>query len=143
MRRLAGPAALALTASVLLGACSSPSAYCQLVEDDQKALDSFGEQRTTKAFTADAKRFRQIADLAPAAVADDWTRLAEVTERVLAAHEKSGLTLEDAQDPAVLAETDNDDLDRVNKAYVKFNATSKERAAVVKNVSDECDIDLK
>ncbi len=143
MTRLAGPAALALAASVLLGGCSSPSAYCQLVQDDQKALDSFGKERTTAAFTADAKRFRRLADLASASVADDWTRLAEVTERVLAAHEKSGLSLEDAQDPAVLAETDSDDLDRVNKAYEKFNATSKERAAVVKNVSDECDIDLK
>jgi len=143
MRRLVGPAALALAASVVLGGCSSPSAYCQLVEDDQKALDSFGQKRTTKAFTADAKRFRAIAELAPESVADDWTRLAEVTERVLAVHDKAGLTLEEADDPARLAETTDKRLERINAAYEKFNATSKQRAAVVKNVADECDIDLK
>jgi hypothetical protein len=142
MSRVAGPAALALVASVLLGACSSPSAYCQKVETDQKALDSFGKERTTKAFAADAKRFRALAKLAPADVADDWTALADVTERVLAVHEKAGITLEEADDPAVLAETSSKKLDRINDAYATFNATSKQRAAVVKNVADECDIDL-
>lgn len=142
MNRLVG--AVVLTAVLGLGAgCSSPTPYCQKVEDDQKALDAFGKERTTAAFTADAKRFRELAELAPASVADDWTALAEATERVLFAHRKTRLPLEDAEDPAALAELDDEQVDRINVAYEKFNATSKQRAAVVKNVASECDISLR
>ncbi len=142
MRRLAGAVALVAALGVTAG-CGGASPYCEQVEKDQKALDSFGEERTTAAFTADAKRFRALAKLAPESVADDWTRLADETERVLFAHQKSGLALEDADDPARLAELDDSAIERINGAYEKFNATTKERAAVVKNVASECDISLR
>ncbi len=62
---------------------------------------------------------------------------------MLAAQKKVGLPLEDMKDKAVVAKLDEGQLSTLNDAYEKFNDTSAQRTAVVKNAKTECEITLK
>jgi len=66
-----------------------------------------------------------------------------VTDGVLKAHDSVGLKLEEMTDAKKIAEVQADDLTKLNDAYKSFNDTAEERAAVVKNVKQECKITLK
>ncbi|MGZ5402915.1 MAG: hypothetical protein ACXWDA_07195, partial [Aeromicrobium sp.] len=62
---------------------------------------------------------------------------------VLKAQEAVGLKLEEMTDTKKVAKLKAADLKQLNAAYTAFNGTTKERAAVVKNVKQECKITLK
>ncbi|CAN5419396.1 hypothetical protein BH09ACT10_BH09ACT10_09690 [soil metagenome] len=142
MRRMALALTGALLSSTFLVGCGGSSAYCDTVEASQKTLDSFGQNRTDKAFTGYATTLEKIAADAPADIKADWTKLADVTRAVLTAHKAVGLSLEDMADTKKVDAIDPADLPKLNDAYQKFNNTTKQREEIVKNVKTECDITL-
>jgi uncharacterized protein len=140
-RIAAGAAWSALVLASLTGCGTSP--YCQAVEDHQVALNSLGEERTTAAYTQYEQAFRAVANVAPAGIRKDWTKLSDVIDGVLAAHRSAGIRLEDMSSTnKQLAALPEDKLKALNAAYEAFNNTDDERKAVVKNVKDECQITL-
>jgi hypothetical protein len=140
-RYAAGAALTALVLASLAGCGTSP--YCQAVEDHQVALNSLGEERTDAAYAEYRRAFRAVANVAPAGIRKDWTKLSVVIEGVLAAHRSAGIRLEDMDSTnKKLASLPEDKLKALNSAYEAFNNTDDERKAVVKNVKDECQITL-
>ncbi|WP_370188001.1 hypothetical protein [Aeromicrobium sp.] len=141
-KHVATAAAAALTTLLLTG-CGGQSPYCSVIEKNADALNSFGKTRTDAGYAAYAKAFRTVSKEAPSSVRKDWAALADVTDGVLAAQKKVGLPLEDMKDKAVVAKLDESQLSTLNDAYEKFNDTSAQRTAVVKNAKTECEITLK
>ncbi|HZK35627.1 MAG TPA: hypothetical protein VFC57_01565 [Aeromicrobium sp.] len=142
MRRFAVAVTTVVLTMAVLVACGG-SDYCDSVEKNQKTLNTFGEKRTNEAYTAYAKLFTSVGNLSPNDVKADWKKLASVTDGVLKAHDSVGLKLEEMTDAKKIAEVQADDLTKLNDAYKSFNDTAEERAAVVKNVKQECKITLK
>ena len=143
MRRIAAATTTVVLSLTVLAACAGGSEYCDSVDKNQKTLNTFGEQRTNKAYSSYAKVFTSISGQAPKEVRADWTKLASVTKGVTSAHDSVGLKLEEMSDTKKLATVESADLTKLNNAYKAFNDTAKERAAVVKNVKQECKITLK
>lgn len=141
-QRAAAAAALALAGTLLAG-CGGQSPYCETVEKNVDNLNTFGKTRTNEAYGSYAKSFRAVAKVAPKTVQDDWNTLAKVTDDILAAQKKVGLSLEDMSDKKKLADLDDAKLETLNTAYEAFNDTADQRTAVVKNVKTECEITLK
>jgi hypothetical protein len=80
---------------------------------------------------------------APAAIKKDWTTLSTVTTGVLDAQKDTGLKLEEMTDKAKVKKLSEAQLKELNAAYKTFNGTTEQRNAVVKNVKQECKINLK
>jgi hypothetical protein len=133
----------AFVATAVLAGCGGDDPYCAAVKEQKGALDNFGKKRTDAAFTTYAKALRSIATTAPDAIKDDWSKLAAVTDGVLAAHKSVDLPLEDMTDTAKVGALDADGLATLNKAYDAFNGTTKQRKAVVKHVDEACGVTLK
>lgn len=141
MRRFAAVVTFVILSSTTLAGCGG-SAYCDAVEADQETLNSFGEERTNAAYANYASVLNDIAAGSPDEIKDDWTTLAEVTENVIETHDSVGLALEEIEDTEELAQVGEEDLAQLNEAYVSFNDTADERAEVVNNVKQECQITL-
>jgi len=139
------PAVLVSTivCATVLSACGGESAYCTAVGKDKVSLNTFGEKRTDAAYADYAKVFDGVAKVAPASIKKDWTALADVTKGVIAAQKAVNLKLEEMTDPAKVKKLNADQLKQLNTAYEAFNGTTAQRAAVVKNVKQECKITLK
>lgn len=133
---------MVLFMTTLVG-CGGGDPYCDTVKKDQKTLNSFGQTRTNAAYKKYSTEFRKVSKVAPKSVKADWAKLADVTDDVLEAQKDVGLKLEDMPDDKKVAKVDSAGLQKLNKAYKAFNATTKERAAVVKNVKQKCKITLK
>jgi hypothetical protein len=142
MMRAATMVVTMLLAITTLTACGGGDPYCDAVKDRTSTLNSFGQKRTTAAYTAYARTFRSIAKEAPASVKPDWTMIAKVTEDVLAAQKEVGLKLEQMTDTAKVKKLTTAQLQKLNNAYEAFNKTTDQRKAVVKNVKKECKITL-
>lgn len=142
MKRLAAVVVSTVMATTLLSGCGG-NAYCDAVKDNEKTLNSFGKTRTNAAYTKYAATFRSIAKVAPDEVKKDWTDLAKVAEDVLTAQKQVGIKLDDMSKPESIKKLSNSDRKVLNTAYKAFNATSRQRTAVVKNVKQECKITLK
>lgn len=140
-RTLAVLASTLVCASVLSG-CGGGSAYCEAVDKDKASLNTFGEKRTDAAYADYAKVFEGVAKVAPKDIQKDWQALADVTKGVIAAQKAVDLKLEDMTDSAKVKELSEAQLKQLNKAYEAFNGTTAQRAAVVKNVKQECEITL-
>jgi len=143
MSRTAALLVTAVVAVTALAGCGGDDPYCAAVKEHQAALDTFGEKRTNAGFAAYAEAVRAIASTAPDTSKDDWAKLGSVTDGVLTAQKKAGITLQDMADTDKVGELDPDDLSTLNDAYDTFNGTTKQRTAVVKDVKDVCDITLK
>jgi hypothetical protein len=139
-RTATGVAAAAILLATLAG-CGQ-SEYCKAVEDNQVALNSLGEKRTNAAYLSYARAFRAVANVAPATVRKDWTKLADVTSDVVTAQRQAGISLEDMLVDDKLTQVPPEKLKLLNTAYEAFNDTADERKAVVKNAKDECGIAL-
>lgn len=133
-----------VAATILLASLSGcgQSPYCKAVDDNKVALNSLGEQRTNEAYRQYARAFRTVANVAPDDVREDWAKLADVTDGVVAAQNKAGIKMEDMLDENEVTKVPTDKLKLLNDAYQAFNDTGKERKAVVENVKAECDITL-
>lgn len=142
MKRVSVAVAMMVATATLAG-CGGGSAYCDTVEDGQKTLNSFGQTRTDKAYKGYADLLKKIAAEAPSGVKKDWTSLSSKTQGVLNAQKAAGLKLEEMNDTAKVKKLKKADLTKLNDAYKDFNGTTKERAAVVKNVKQECKLTLK
>ena len=125
-----------------LTGCAGESAYCTAVKDQEKTLNSLGEKRTNAAYRSYARAFRSVAKVSPESVKQDWTELAEVTASVLNAQDKADIKLEEMTDQDKVAKLGTAQLKSLNNAYEAFNKTTPQREAVVKNVKEECDIEL-
>ncbi len=132
-----------IVCATVLSGCGGESAYCTAVDKDKVSLNTFGEKRTDAAYADYAKVFDGVAKVAPASIKKDWTALADVTKGVIAAQKAVDLKLEDMTDPAKVKKLNADQLKQLNTAYQAFNGTTAQRAAVVKNVKQECKITLK
>lgn len=135
---------LALCVLLALGGltgCSGGGPYCDAVDASRDTLTSFDE-RTEQGFAANAEATAAIAEVAPAGVKKQWRQIAKVTKRVTSAQQKAGIALEDLLDDAKVDALSQADIDRLDAAFEAFNDTKQQREDVVKNVNDECGIDL-
>ncbi len=139
--------AAALVAAVLLGslaACGGDDdPYCRTIEADQPTLDDFGSTRSNDAYTKYAATLSSISKVAPADAKQQWTALAAATRGVVEAHEQVGFPLEDMRDADKRQALSESDAAVLEEAYSVFNDTTDARQAVVDEVQDACDIDLK
>ena len=142
MKRVSVALAVMLMAAGTLSGCGG-NAYCDTVKDGQKTLNSFGKTRTDKAYQGYSDVLSKIAKVAPKDIKASWTTLSTKTAGVLKAQSAVGLKLEDMSDTKQVAALKPADLKKLNDAYTAFNGTTKERAAVVKNVKKECELTLK
>ena len=140
-------AAVLVTAIVgittLSGCGGGGDPYCDAVEKNKSTLNTFGETRTNAAYTKYAKVFGDVGKKAPSSIKKDWTTLSTVTTGILAAQKKAGVKLEDMTDTAKVKKLSAAELKELNTAYKTFNETVDQRNAVVKNVKQECKINLK
>lgn len=123
------------------GGVQSP--YCQEVEKDRTILGSFGAERTDTAFADYTAVLTSITAVAPAPIDKQWASLERATEGVVTAHEDVGFALEDMGDEEKRTALSDGDIAILNKAYQQFNSTKPQREAVVADVKDTCDIQLK
>jgi outer membrane murein-binding lipoprotein Lpp len=142
MRRTATVLVTTIVAATTLAGCGG-SAYCDAVSKNEKTLNTFGQKRTNAAYANYAKVFADVGKESPPAVKKDWTALAKATRGIIAAQDKADIKLEDMRDTAKVKKLNPATLKDLNEAYEAFNATTKQRNAVVKNVLQECDIKLK
>nr|MCW2728709.1 hypothetical protein [Aeromicrobium sp.] len=142
MNKTAAVLVTAVVSMTVLAGCSGEDPYCAAVKEQKSVLDSFGKKRTDASFATYAKAVRAITSTAPDTIKDDWAKLGSVTDGVVKAHQKAGIKLEDMT-PENLQKVDSDDLKTLNAAYEKFNGTTTQRTAVVKDVKTACDITLK
>lgn len=161
---------IALTGAVLaagvLSGCGG-NAYCDAVKDGQDTLNSFGSSRTSKAFGQYADLLNGIAKVAPADAKQDWTAIADATSDVVRQTSKLGLKLEQIptqqefgssakaakakvaafnslRTELKLTDADFAAKSPLNKSFLTFSETVKTHGVkVVKNVKQECEIDLK
>lgn len=133
-----------IVASMTLAGCGGGDGpYCEAVQKNKSSLDSFGQERTNAAYTKYADVLASIAKTAPAKVKKDWTTLSKATTDIVTAQKTAGIALEKMTDEKALAAISAGKRDQLNVAYKAFNATTKQRDSVVKNVLQECDIKLK
>ncbi|MEO6604291.1 MAG: hypothetical protein ABIN55_01635 [Aeromicrobium sp.] len=132
-----------IVGATVLSGCGGGNAYCDAVEKDKASLNAFGEKRTDAAYANYAKVFDGVAKVAPKAIKKDWKALADVTKGVIAAQKAVDLKLEQMTDTAKVKKLTDAQLKQLNSAYEAFNKTTEERTAVVKNVKQECKIQLK
>lgn len=143
MKRTAAVLVVAIVSTMTLAGCGGDSPYCETVKKNQDSLNTFGKTKTNAAYTKYAKVFADGARDAPKSVKKDWTLLSKTTTGILDAQKKAGVKLEDMGDSAQVKKLNQSELKQLNQAYEAFNATTEQRAAVVKNVLQECDIKLK
>jgi hypothetical protein len=143
MKRTAAVLITTVVAITTLSGCGGGNPYCDAVKKNQDTLNTFGQKRTDAAYATYAKVFGDVAKEAPASIKKDWTALAKVTDGIIAAQKDAGIKLQDMSDTAKVKKLSQAQLTSINKAYKAFNATTKQRNAVVKNVLQECDIKLK
>ena len=143
MSRTAAFLASTLVSVAMLSGCGGGNAYCDAVKKDESSLNTFGQKRTDAAYASYVKVFDGVAKVAPASIKKDWKSLADVTKGVIAAQKAVDLKLEDMTDTAKVKKLTPAQLSQLNKAYEAFNGTTTQRAAVVKNVKQECKITLK
>lgn len=124
-----------------LSGCSGGGPYCDAVDRDKDVLASFG-QRTDEAYASYAEVTAGIAKVAPEGVKKEWDEIAAATQDVVAAHGEADIRLQDMKSEEKLNALSKADLDRINAAYEAFNDTKTQREDVVRNVDDECGIDL-
>lgn len=138
--------AAATATALLLGslaACGGDDPYCTTIEADQSTLDDFGATRSNEAYTQYAAALTSISEIAPADAKQEWTTLAAATRGVVDAHEQVGFPLEDMRDADARLALSESDVAVLEEAYSAFNDTTAAREAVVDEVQDACDIDLK
>ncbi len=136
--------ALALSFVLGLGTltgCSGGGPYCDAVDDAKAQLTGFSA-KTQANFADNAAAVAAIAEVAPEDVQQQWNKIAKVTKRVVNAQKKSGIAMEELDDEERLNALSQADIDRINAAFEAFNDTVEQREDVVRNVSDECGIDL-
>ena len=143
MKRTATVLVTTIVATMTLTGCGGASDYCEAVDTNKASLNTFGQKRTDAAYAKYAKVFADVAKVAPASVKKDWTALSDATDGVIEAQKTAGVKLEDMTDEAKVKKLGKAELKELNDAYKAFNATTKQRTAVVKNVLQECDIRLK
>lgn len=143
MKRTAAAMVVAIVATMGLTGCGGDSPYCETVKKQQDSLNTFGKTKSDAAYTRYAKVFADVAKVAPTSVKKDWSALSKATTDILDAQDDVGVKLEDMDDAAKVKKLDAAQLKKLNQAYEAFNRTTKQRAAVVKNVLQECDIKLK
>lgn len=143
MKRVSAVVVVIVMAAGALSGCSGGSEYCDTVEEGQKTLNSFGQTRSDKAYQGYSDLLGKVAKVAPADVKSSWKTLADKTEGVLKAQGEVGIKLEEMADTKKVGTLKAADLKKLNAAYTAFNGTTKERAAVVKNVKQECKLTLK
>lgn len=143
MKRVSVALTVMLMAAGTLSGCGGSNEYCDTVKAGQKTLNSFGQTRTDKAYEGYSALLNKIAKVAPKDIKSSWDTLATKTDGVLKAQGAVGLKLEEMTDKKKVAKLKAADLKKLNSAYTAFNGTTKERAAVVKNVKQECKITLK
>jgi hypothetical protein len=143
MKKTATVLVTTIVAITTLAGCGGGNPYCDAVKKDQDTLNTFGKDKTNSAYTTYAKAFARVAKDAPAEIKKDWTALSTATTGIIDAQQKAGIKLEEMTDTAKVKKLDPAQLKQLNKAYKAFNATTKQRTAVVKNVLQECDIKLK
>lgn len=125
----------------LLAGCSGGGPYCDAVDRDKDALTSFG-QRTDEAYATYADVTAEIAEVAPDGIKKQWNVISKATNKVVAAHRKANIRLQDMKSEEKLNALSQADIDRINAAHEAFNDTKSQREDVVRNVDDECGIDL-
>jgi hypothetical protein len=118
------------------------SSYCKAVKDNVNSLQTADELETTEAYEKAAQAFRSIAEVAPASVGKDWTKLADLASAVLTALDAAHLRFEDIRDYKKWAEVPRAEQWPIKDAIGMFIIATAERKAVVKNVKDECGIVL-
>ena len=143
MKRVNVALAIIVMAAGTLSGCGGSNKYCDTVKTGQKTLNSFGQTRTDTAYKGYSTLLGKIAKVAPTEIKPSWSTLATKTDGVLKAQNTVGLKLEDMSDTKKVAKLKAADLKMLNDAYTAFNGTTKERAAVVKNVKQECKLTLK
>lgn len=135
--------ATTLLAAAVLSGCGGDSAYCAAVKENQRALDRFGSATTDAAFAKEARAVRSIAATDPEKVAGDWTTIDRAMQGVQKAQKKAGITFDGLNDPDKRAEADDADVEAIEKAYARFNDTTKQRTTVVADVEKTCKVSLK
>jgi hypothetical protein len=143
MKRTAAVLVTTIVGITTLAGCGGSDPYCDAVDKNKSTLNTFGQKRTNAAYSKYAKAFAAVGKEAPASIKKDWTTLSTVTNGILDAQKDAGLKLEEMTDTAKVKKLKQAQLKELNAAYQTFNATTKERNAVVKNVLQECDIKLK
>ena len=143
MKSTATVLVMAIVGITTLSGCGGGDPYCEAVDKIKNTLNTFGEKRTNAAYAKYAKVFGDVGKEAPASIKKDWTTLSTVTTGILDAQKKTGLKLEDMTDSEKVKKLSDAQLKELNAAYKTFNGTTKQRNAVVKNVKQECKINLK
>ncbi len=142
MKRTAAVLITTIVAITTLSGCGGGDPYCDAVDKHKDSINTFGETRTDAAYVTYAKLLTDISKDAPASIKADWKALATATTGIVEAQKKAGIKLEEMKDKAKLKKLDTNQLKAINAAYEKFNGTTKQRNAVVKNVKQECKIKL-
>lgn len=140
MRRSALFLSAVLGLGVLTG-CSGGGPYCDAIDRNRDTLTSFGAL-TDEAYGTYADVTTEIAEVAPDAVAKEWKAIAKATRRVVKAHDKAGIRLEDMDVEEKANALSQTDIDRLTEVYEAFADTRSQRQEVVEHAHDECGIDL-
>lgn len=141
MRRALAIAAAMLLAGTLLSACGT-SEYCQAVQAQQAHLERIGFVRTNQRFAADAALLHRLAKVAPDSVRNNYAKIADATDDLLAAYKAQGVTIEATQkNPKILSTAQRA---AINKANTTWNGILiARRTAIATSIKQECEITLK
>jgi len=129
-----------LSVGTLTG-CSGGGPYCEAVDEAKATFTTF-DQRTRANFEANADAATAVAKVAPDDVRKQWRQIAKATRQVVKAQQKAGIALEDLKAEEKVNALSRSDIDRLDQAFAAFNDTKEQREDVVRNVRDECGIDL-
>jgi hypothetical protein len=143
MNRSASVVVGVVLACSTLAACGGPSEYCQVVEQNQAALKSFGKKKTDKAFKTYRQTVNEISKVAPESVKSDWSALTRALVEVKDAHKAAGVSMQDISQEAIntMGAVKGG---QIVTAYENFNdAVSEHGAKTAESVAKECGIDLK
>ena len=143
MKTTAAVLATTIVAITTLSGCGGSDPYCDAVDKNKDTLNTFGQKRTDAAYAKYAKVLADIGKKAPSDISKDWAELAEVTGGIVKAHKQTKIPLEDTKKFVQAGKVSKSQRDILNAANAAFNETTKQRNAVVKNVKQECKIDLK
>lgn len=125
----------------MLTGCSGGGPYCDAARAGEDSLTTFGELNNA-AFTSYAEVTTDIAKAAPADVEKEWKAVAKATRRVLAAHRKADIRIQDMTDEVAVNALSQEDLDTIQVANEAFNDTATQRRDLAQHLHDECGIDL-
>lgn len=125
----------------LVTGCSAGGPYCDAARDGEDSLASFGTLDDAS-FASYAKVTTSIAKAAPADVEEEWKAVARATRRVVAAHRKADIRIQDMTDEVAVNALSQEDLDRIQTANEAFNDTASQRRDLAQHLHDECGIDL-